>query len=235
MSEFINTAQKITRYATEEFLGGPKIIKFSSVINFQKGATLFWVLALMFYYDNFSTQAWVYLGLHGSYGLCWLLKDKVFPDPKWEVPVTFAGAFLAIALVLGPYWAISWMLISPVLGEAHTGANWAWMTIAIFSHTLGVAIMMTADAQKFFTLKYKRGLITTGMFRFIRHPNYLGEMMIYASYAIVCWYWVSWAIILWVWIGFFAVNIAGKEISMSRYSEWADYKKKSWYLIPGIF
>jgi steroid 5-alpha reductase family enzyme len=37
--------------------------------------------------------------------------------------------------------------------------------------------MIAADAQKYFTLRVQRGLITSGMFRYIRHPNYLGEMM----------------------------------------------------------
>ncbi len=235
MSDLISRAKQCTRYVSEEFLGGPRCIKFSSVVNFQKGGTMFWVIALMLYFGNFSTQAWVYLGLHGSYGLCWLLKDRVFPDPSWEVKITAGGALMAVLLVLGPYWVIPYLLISPVLGEAHTGASWVWMTIALFLHTLGVAIMMTADAQKFFTLKYKKGLITDGIFRYIRHPNYLGEMMIYGSYGIVAWHWIPWVILLWVWLGLFAVNIAAKEQSMSRYPEWADYKKHSWYLIPGVF
>ncbi len=235
MSGFIVRVAETTKHLTEDFLGGPKLLKSSAVINFQKGATAFWVLGLMLYYQNFSDQAWVYLGLHGSYGFCWLLKDKVFPDPKWEVSVTFGSAFVMVAAVLGPYWVIPFLLISPVLGEAHVGANWAWMAFAIVMHTLGVAIMMTADAQKFFTLKYKRGLITTGMFRHIRHPNYLGEMMIYGSYAIVAWYWIPWAILAWVWIGLFAVNMSMKERSMSRYPEWAEYKKASSYLIPKVF
>ena len=37
--------------------------------------------------------------------------------------------------------------------------------------------MIASDAQKYFTLRLKRDLITDGMYRFIRHPNYLGEMM----------------------------------------------------------
>ena len=37
-------------------------------------------------------------------------------------------------------------------------------------------VAIASDAQKYFTLRLKRGLITDGMFRFIRHPNYLGEI-----------------------------------------------------------
>ncbi len=235
MTNIISKINQLTNWFSTDFLGGPRLLKFNWVVNFQKGATAFWVLGLMFYYQNFTAQTWVYLALHGSYGFCWLLKDAVFPDPKWQVKITFGGAFVAIAAVLGPYWVIPFLLISPILGEAHTGANWTWLTVAIAMHTVGIAIMLTADAQKFFTLKQQTGLITSGMFRYIRHPNYLGEMMIYGAYAVVTWHWIPWAILAWVWIGLFLVNIIMKERSMSRYPEWADYRKRSWYLMPGIF
>lgn len=102
-------------------------------------------------------------------------------------------------------------------------------------YAIGLALMLTSDAQKYYTLKLQKGLITTGLFRLIRHPNYLGEMLIYGSFALVTWHWIPWAILVWVWLGFFSVNVIMKERSMSRYPEWADYKKRSWYLIPYIF
>jgi protein-S-isoprenylcysteine O-methyltransferase Ste14 len=99
---------------------------------------------------------------------------------------------------------------------------------------IGCVVMIAADAQKHFTLKYKKGLITTGMHRYIRHPNYLGEMMIYGSLALMVWHWFPLLILLWVWLSVFAVNMTLKETSMSRYPEWAEYKKKSWWLVPFI-
>jgi hypothetical protein len=38
----------------------------------------------------------------------------------------------------------------------------------------------------------------------------------------------------WVWGGLFVVNMILKEASMSRYAEWSEYKKRSWWLLPGI-
>ncbi|GIS70649.1 MAG: hypothetical protein CM1200mP10_02260 [Candidatus Neomarinimicrobiota bacterium] len=91
-------------------------------------------------------------------------------------------------------------------------------------HTLGVVIMMTADCQKYFTLKYQKGLIREGLFKYIRHPNYLGEIMLYASYAMIVQHWIPWAILAWVWIGVFLVNILQKEASMSRYKNGKNIK-----------
>src|SRR6516164_218691 len=98
---------------------------------------------------------------------------------------------------------------------------------------LGCVLIIAADAQKYFTLRIKRGLITDGMYRFIRHPNYLGEMMTYGSFALIAWHWLPFIVLAWIWGGLFAVNMTLKEASMSRYAEWADYKKRSWWLVPG--
>jgi len=221
---------QVTHSLSHDFLGGPRMLKFAWVINFQKGATFIWVLLLMYLYQNQSIQAWVYLGLHGTYGICWLLKDRVFPDPNWESRITFGGALVAVLFVLGPYWLIPWILISGI----STGASPAWLAVAIAVHTLGIAIMLTADAQKFFTLRHKRGLITDGMFRHVRHPNYLGEMMIYGSYAVVAWHWFPWLLLLLVWTLLFRTNMLMKESSMSRYPEWPAYRARTGMLLPRL-
>ncbi len=234
MTEFVSKIHEVTQYLTHDFLGGPKFVKLNWIIDFQKGATVFWVLYLMYAYQNFTAQAMVYLALHGSYGFCWIIKDLSFPDPSWQQKVTVGGAAAAVVAVLGPYWLIPFVLISPVLGDAHVGAGWVWMTIAISIHTLGIAIMMAADGQKYFTLKFRKGLITSGLFRYIRHPNYLGEMMIYGAYAIMAWHWVPWLILGLIWIVLFAINILMKERSLSRYPEWQEYKSRTWYLVPGL-
>ena len=94
--------------------------------------------------------------------------------------------------------------------------------------------MIAADAQKYFTLRLKRGLITDGMYRYIRHPNYLGEMLIYGSFALMVWHWLPFIVLAWIWGGFFAINMTIKEARMSRYPAWAEYKKRSWWLLPRI-
>lgn len=216
-------------YLSDDFLGGPKVLKMAWVVNLQKGATLPFVLALMWAYDNWSTVAWTYAALHGGYGLCWLLKDALFPDPNWEKRITFGGAVMAWVLVLGLYWLFPWLLIS-----RHVQVSPALLAGAVLLHTLGVVIMMCADAQKNFTLKVRRGLITTGWFARVRHPNYLGEMMLYGAYALLVQHWVPWLVLAWVWTGVFLPNMITKERSMSRYPEWPAYHARSGFLLPKI-
>ena len=226
---------RFTAFMTERFLGGPQVLKLAWVINFQKTGTFFYILLLMNYYQNFSLAAYVYLALHGMYGFCWMLKHFAFPDRNWEKKVTIGGGLMAFVLVLGLYWVFPYLLISGILGPDQKMASLTVLTAAISVHTLGVVIMMTADCQKYFTLKYQKGLISEGLFKYIRHPNYLGEIMLYASYAMIVQHWIPWAILAWVWIGVFLVNKLQKEASMSRYQEWKEYKRQSGMLIPKPF
>jgi Protein of unknown function (DUF1295) len=43
------------------------------------------------------------------------------------------------------------------------------------------------DAQKYYTLRFWSGLIEDGLFARTRNPNYLGETLIYISFATVSW------------------------------------------------
>ena len=231
----IRKISKFNDYLAHDLIGGPRPLKLAWVINFQKFGTFFFVGLLMFIYKNDAVAAWIYLGLHGSYGFCWLLKHFAFPDKGWNIKTTIPSSITAMLLVLGPYWVAPFLLISDVLGPDFEYPSRVVMMAAIFIHTLGVAVMMAADAHKYYVLEAQKGLITTGLFKYVRHPNYLGEMMIYGSYALLVGHWIPWAILAYVWVYYFGTNIWMKESSMSRYPEWAEYKKKSWVLIPWVF
>ena len=224
--------RKFTDYLSKDFLGGPRPWKFAWIINFQKGGSFFFFGFLIWYYQNTSTAAWVYLALHGGYGLVWLIKDLTFPDPNWQIKITIGAGINAFAAVLGLYWVFGWLLISRTSQPVYPLPEAVWFALCISLCLLGSVIMIAADAQKFYTLRLQRGLITDGMHRWVRHPNYLGEMMIYGSFAMLVWHWFPVLVLAWVWLGLFAVNMVMKEASMSRYPDWAAYKKRSWWLIP---
>ena len=221
----------LTAHLSQDFLGGPKVVRLAWVINAQKAGTALWVLALMAAYQCWTLDAWVYLALHGTYGVLWLLKDLTFPDPNWQKKVTLGGAFMAFALVLGPYWSFAWLLVSNP--ERPPASAWV-VAVAVAMHTLGVALMVGADAQKYFTLRVQKGLIQTGFFQWVRHPNYTGEMLLYAAYAVLVGHAFPWLVLGWVWVLVFVPNMLMKELSMSRHAEWADYKARTGMLVPPL-
>src|SRR3954464_7467079 len=46
------------------------------------------------------------------------------------------------------------------------------------------------------------------VYRYIRHPNYLCEMMLYSSLALMVWHWLPGVILAWLRGGLFAVYMA---------------------------
>lgn len=226
--------RRLNTWLSEDFLGGPRPWKLAWVVNFQKAGTFVFLGLLMWWYDNTSIAAWIYLAMHGSYGLVWILKDLAFPDPSWQKRVTIGGGINAFIFVLGWYWVFGWLLISRTVQPDYPLADGAWFCLCISLCVLGSAIMIGADAQKYFTLRVRPGLITDGMFRHVRHPNYLGEMMIYGSFALMVWHWIPALVLAFVWCTLFATNMVMKEASLSRHSGWAEYRKRTWWLLPFV-
>jgi hypothetical protein len=59
----------------------------------------------MKYFDNYSTSMWLYLFLHGSYGICWVVKDIKFPDRN-VLETASIGSHLILFFLLMSYWMI---------------------------------------------------------------------------------------------------------------------------------
>ncbi len=107
----------------------------------------------------------------------------VFPDPSWQKRSTIGAGITTFLGVLGWYWVFGWLLLSGVSQPDYPLPDYAWFCLCISLCILGCVNIIAADAQKYFTLRHRRVLITDGMFRYIRHPNYLGEMILYGSFA----------------------------------------------------
>lgn len=219
--------------------GGPRPFKLATVINLQKAGTFPVIALLMWFYAGTtpvatSTAAWLYLAMHGSYGLTWLLKDLAFPDPSWQRRSTIISSIVTLGF-LSTYWLAGWVIVSGVASQSYPLLQGAWFALCVSLCILGCVIVIAADVQKYATLQIRRGLITTGMFRYVRHPNYLGEMMVYGSFALLAWHWLPAVVLAVFWGCLFSTNMATKEASMSRYPEWADYKRRTWWLVPYVF
>ena len=226
---------RLNTYLSQDLLGGPRIVPMAWVINLHKLLVIPVVALMMVRFDNYSPVAWTYLALHGSYGLCWLLKRAAFRDPRWEARVTLTGAAFTFAL-LATYWVAPLLLISDVVRhEQPAPASW-YLALCVGVFTLGLTIMTASDCQKYFTLKAERRLIREGMFKHVRHPNYLGEMMLYAALALLVRHWFPWIVLAYWWLGVFLVNMLMMEASLSRYPEWPAYKARSGLVLPwGVF
>ncbi len=101
-------------------------------INLHKVLTAPVVLAMMAFQDQWENPtAWVYLALHGTYGLLWVWKSRIFPDKSWERQASL-GFGLVIWLALTLYWIAPWLITS-----GGVQAPYALLAVAISLFVIG--------------------------------------------------------------------------------------------------
>ncbi len=205
-------------------------MKVGTAINIHKALVTPVVLGLMWFFNNWSPEAFIYLAIHGSYSILWLIKDSLYPDKRFDEKQPLAIAILFVFLPLAGYYVAPYLLIS-----RHLTLPSPLIGLVLVLYIFGIFLHYVSDAQKFYTLQNKKGLINEGLFKYTRNPNYLGEIMIYAAYATMSMHWLPF-LILSAWVfGFFVRNMFGKDKSLSRYPQFAEYKKKSGLLFPKFF
>lgn len=203
-------------------------------IDSHKGATFIYILSLMFIFNNVSDinniNIYIYLALHGTYGILWILKSRFFPDKQWESKCSLWYGLL-IWFGLSLYWIAPYIIITKNIQPP----NW-YIVMCIFMYILGVFFHFTSDMQKFIQLRYHpNNLITDVMFSRIRNINYLGELLIYLGFSLLAMHWLPiisllcFVIIIWI------PNMIKKDKSLSRYPEFKDYKKNTNRLFPFIY
>jgi protein-S-isoprenylcysteine O-methyltransferase Ste14 len=203
-------------------------MKMKAYINIFKGLTALFVLLMMAYFQAWQNQtAWVYLGLHGSYGILWVLKSRFFPDKSWERSIHWLVG-LGIWLALAFYLIAPWLLISRFIQHA----GW-FLAFCIFMFVLGVFLHIASDMQKFTALRIKpERLIQDGLFKRLRNPNYFGELLIYGSFALLSWHWIPFLVLAAYLGSYWIPKMLRKDRSLSRYPGFDEYKRKSKLFIP---
>jgi steroid 5-alpha reductase family enzyme len=200
-------------------------------IDSHKGLTGPFVLGLIAYYHAWdNVLAWIYLALHGTYGVLWILKSRYFGDKNWERPVSFGmGALTWILLSL--YWISPWLIVTH---RNHPIAPWM-IGACIAMYSFGVFLHFASDMQKHMSLAYRRGtLITDGLWGLCRNPNYLGELLIYAGFTLLPLHWIPLVGLGFIVVSVWVPNMWRKDRSLSRYPEFAAYKAKTKLIIPYV-
>ena len=200
-------------------------------IDSHKGVTGLAVLLLMGIYDQWhSPTAWVYLALHGSYGILWVLKSRFFPDKQWEEETSLAyGVVIWLGLTL--YWLAPWWLMS----RGVMAPGW-YLGLCISLYIGGVFCHFSADMQKYVHLQLQPGrLIQSGLWASCRNPNYFGELLIYLGFGLLALHWGPLIVLTLFIAGVWYPNMRKKDRSLARYPDFAAYQQRSKLFIPTIF
>jgi protein-S-isoprenylcysteine O-methyltransferase Ste14 len=203
-------------------------VKQKFYIDTHKGITGFVVLGMMAYHKQWENPtAWIYLALHGSYGLLWVLKSNLFPDKTWE-RVIGIGYGLVNWFGLSLYWIAPWILNS---GGVHAPPWYLGLCISLF--IFGVFLHFSTDMQKHTSLRLEPNqLITSGLMRRNRNMNYFGELLIYLGFGMLAMHWLP-VLVLGLFVAIIWIpNMLRKDRSLSRYSEFEEYERRSKLFLP---
>jgi hypothetical protein len=81
---------------------------------------------------------------------------------------------------LGMHFDLTVLLL---ISEHTVPPDWVF-ALAPFLCISGVFLHYVSDAQKFFVLQLRKGVVQDGLFARTRNPNYLGEVPIYGGFAV---------------------------------------------------
>ena len=109
------------------------------------------------------------------------------------------------------------------------------MAVALGLFSFGSLINASADAQKTTAKAMGAGLVSDGIWRRVRHVNYLGDLLRYLSFAVVAgngWAYLVPALVLLIYLQ----RIGQKEVQMAaKYPEFSAWQQRSARLLPGLW
>ena len=204
-----------------------------TAINGAKALTIVLLLALAATLGVRDMRQVLYLSLHISYCLWWLIEQWLFPLRKEQIfneRVGFGGFVMAL-LFIGVLYALPGL--AAFLNPAPISHETVALGVGLF--VFGSLINATADVQKMTAKAMGAGLVADGIWRKVRHVNYLGDLLRYLSFAVVAglaWAYVVPALVLLLYLQ----RIGQKERQMgAKYGEFAAYQGRSTRLVPWLW
>lgn len=143
-----------------------------------------------------------------GFRLGWYLFQRERKSPEYKKILYSKGAAekkpLFVVITVWVFCALLYVAqVSPLaffLANSQEGAEvnqlWAWISVVVMA--LGVMLEAVADAQKKAAKKQDpKRFVDTGLYRLVRCPNYLGELVIWTGSFILC---IGASCTIWQWI-----------------------------------
>lgn len=145
--------------------------------------------------------------------------------------------------IFSPVLLLAWLAAAILIGYAQVGVLPDWLFYlgeALFVVGYGFQIYSISVLGHYYSalveVQPDHKVIETGPYRFIRHPNYLGQIVGAIGLGFALQSWVSLLILLVIGGSFFAYRIRHEETFLTaEMSGYADYMKRTKRLIPFIF
>jgi protein-S-isoprenylcysteine O-methyltransferase Ste14 len=149
---------------------------------------------------------------------------------------------------IGVVFAVSWLLLilTTLLNQSQIGIiepHLLFTAIGVVLMATGVVLRVIAmrTLGKFFTrtlqLREEHHVVSDGIYRRVRHPGYLGDIVLFVGSGIATSNVITTVLILGVILPAFMRRIVTEERMLTDQlgKEYTDYRTKTWKLIPFVF
>ena len=120
-----------------------------------------------------------------------------------------------------------------------SGIRWLGLLLMLLSLVLRFWSMRVLGASYTRTLRISdtQAIISQGPYRVIRHPGYLGTIIVWISFALALGNWIATIILAVLLFGVYGYRIRSEEtMLMERFgNEYQEYCKQTWRLLPFIY
>ena len=174
---------------------------------------------------TFTITDWIYILQH----FIVLVIALTRPQPKVRDYSIASSMAVGVAYVY-PYAQVIYLRWSP--GYAASPA--AGLVLVTLAAALSLVSLLTMG-RRFGVRPALRGLVTSGPYRFVRHPMYLSYMVADIGYNLQEWNFVTLLLVLVGWMSL-VYRIHAEERVISQHAEWPAYMILVRYrLFPGIW
>ena len=141
--------------------------------------------------------------------------------------------FVSMMLLLAS-WIFNWLNF----GSLPAWVGWLGIIVGLFGLTLRWWANRVLGAFYTRTLKVieNQSIVRAGPYRLIRHPGYLGSILIWVGATAATTNWIVLLGVLIVMIGVYVYRIQNEEkMLLAMNADYAEYRKGTWRLIPSIY
>ena len=197
--------------------------RFADLLLFCVTATELVILFLLT--PTFTITDWIYVLQH----FIVLGIALTRPQPKLR-DYSIASSMAVVVAYAYPYAQVIYLRWSP----GHVASPAAGLVLVTLAAALSLVSLLTIG-RRFGVRPALRGLVTSGPYRFVRHPMYLSYLLADIGYNLQEWNFVTLFLVLVGWMSLF-YRIYAEERVLSQHAEWPAYVILVRYrLFPGIW
>lgn len=158
---------------------------------------------------------------------------------SWQAGDSDRGSTLVLIVAYGL--AVVLVTLLGLLGVGRVPVGARWVGVAMMAVGLGVRAWGMAVLGRFYTRTLRvvgdQSVVTAGPYRLIRHPGYLGSLLVWTGFCLGTGNWVAFVVVAALMVGAYAWRIRAEErmLVAALGEAYASYQRRTARLVPYLY